>query len=778
MSRKPLAWLILVLAWIGAIYHGNAVIRADGVSGIRWFEWIDYFFLIMGTFGLIFCSATSMTESVVSLTLICMGGLGLLFWWVNLLLVILFSFSILLNVGGELLQRREYKRKRKIAEGCSPFSDSASREKRVDDDVEMRQKQMEAEDTIKHKVDTCESNADVHVDDADGWCDDVIDKVCGRVIGGFRILAEIKGCSGGQGTIFKAVCENPPFDGIEPGTVVALKVTTLTLYDDSTKVWAEMEKCTGELARLSHPNIVKYYGCISEPGTFCDIHAIVQEWLEGETLKQRLARNPSGLGADEVLRVTDAALAGLEYVAANGIVHRDIKPSNIFLCLGTDGTITGVKLIDFEIARRKDDAPTTSTQTGKSFGTFDYMAPDFMNWSFRGDERSDVFSMGVVMHEMITGRIPYQRRAGESDRADIMFYSRWARLHVDGTNPVRIPPFVRRLLVHADEVFEKALAPLPENRYESFAAFRAGVKAIHYRDLNNGDKVYRILQFIGRGEFSEVFKARLMESGQIVAIKYLLKESYADRFYREAKIMNRLDDPCFVHFVDFFVVHHAGRREAFLVMDFLPGMPGSSLRDAIKRAGGAPLPLRETLLAFARFAHGLSVLHSQGIFHRAIKPSKLYYPEGCPERAIVMDFARPRGGDSSVSHPPPPPGGWDYGAPEMLSGSQYDVGCDIYALGISFYEALSGKTAYPRLPQAPAVYAALFAREEAKTPPAFDSPVVTSRPKLLQLLKDMTNLDPEKRIRDAAEIERKLSELAATVNEQDQSGVLCHDDEL
>ena len=588
----------------------------------------------------------------------------------------------------------------------------------------------------------------------------------GLRIGGFRILAEIMGTSS-QDQVFKAVCEKAPFDGIEPGTVVALK--RIPVHDEYKCGWAKLKKRTDELVRLYHPNVVKYYGCFFESGPFNDVHVIVQEFLEGETLKQRLVRNPSGLDADEAIRVTDAALSGLEYTAANGILHRDVSPDNIFLCL--DG---GVKIIGFEDVHQEGDSTTSAL--GNLVRPSDYMAPELSNSTFCGDERSDMFSMGVVMHETITGRTPYRRSEGESDRADLVFLSRWAKLHVDGTNPIRIGSRANRLLANSSEVLEKALAPLPENRYESFAAFRAGLNTIRYRFLRNGHKVYHLLQFIGEGGFGEVFKARLMESGQIVAIKHMLKDSYAERFYLEAKIRTRLDDPCFVHFVDFFKMDHAGRREAFLVMDFLPGMPGSSLRDAIKRAGGSPLPFRETLLAFARFAHGLSALHSNGIIHHAIKPAKLYYPEGWPERAIVMDFAWPRDVDITVcqtlAHC-----GLDYVAPEMaLGSSRHHVGCDIYALGLSLYEALTGKIAYPPLPQGSAAVAAFYERVRSQTLPTFDSPVVSSCPKLLQLLKDMTNIDPEKRIRDAAEVERRLSELTATVNEQASSGAHCLDD--
>ena len=577
-----------------------------------------------------------------------------------------------------------------------------------------------------------------------------------KVIGGFRILNEIKGASGSQGQVFKAVCENPPFDGIETGTVVALKV--MAVHDEDGQAWAKLERRTGELVRLSHQNVVKYYGCFSEQGTFNDTHAIVQEFLDGETLKQRLARCPSGLDADEALHVTESALAGLEYTAKRGIVHRDIKPANIFLCLDNAGAIVGVKLIDFEIARQ--EGGTTTSASGNMVGSFDYMAPDFTTPSFKGDEVSDIFSMGVVMHETITGRTPYQHADELSGRADIAFLSRWTQLHVDGTNPIRISSRANRLLAYSGKVLERALAPDPHKRYGSFSEFREGLKEIRYRHIKNGDKVYRILQLIGKGGFGEVFKARQRGDGRLVAIKHLLKEAYAERFYREAAIMHRIDDPCFVRFMDFFKVERPGNREAFLVMNYLPGMPGNSLRDAIKRADGAALPTSDTLRAFARFAHGLSIIHSRGIIHRDIKPSNLYYPEGQPENAAIMDLGIARDAHGSITTGQVP-GTLDYMPPEVvLTDNRGESGMDIYALGLCLYEALSGKTAYPRLPQGQAGVVALIARSKLHVPPDFSEPSILENKPLYELLVEMTSPDISKRLVDSRELERRLAELA------------------
>ena len=147
-----------------------------------------------------------------------------------------------------------------------------------------------------------------------------------KIIGGFRVLQEIQAGAGSQGTVYKAICEVDKFGFVEVGTVVALKV--MAVQDDGGHHWRKLEKRTAELSRLDHPNVVRYYGCFVESGLFNDVHVVVQEYLDGETLKERLVRHRSGLDVDEGLKVADAALAGLEYISRVGIVHRDVKPGN------------------------------------------------------------------------------------------------------------------------------------------------------------------------------------------------------------------------------------------------------------------------------------------------------------------------------------------------------------------------------------------------------------------------------------------------------------------
>ena len=576
----------------------------------------------------------------------------------------------------------------------------------------------------------------------------------GRSIGGFGIEREL--VNGAQGRVYAAVSETGAFPGCPPGTRVVLK--TMPSRDEAGEGFRRLSERTSILMSIDHPNVVRYYGCFKIQEPFAELHAVVMEQLDGETLKSRLSRSNGGLDVDSVVHIAEGMVLGLGAAASAGVCHRDVKPGNVFLC--RDG---GVKLIDFEAAR------LSCAQEGSSerlAGSFDYMAPEFVDPAFGGDVRSDVFSAGVVIHEMLTGSLPYRKLPEDTSRtpqsADFAFLARWSR-GGDGQSSaghmIAISSRIRRLVAHSEKLFAGSLAVEGKDRFQDFDAMLAAVRAIRFRELKAGASSYRILQLVGKGGFGEVFKARLRSSGKIVAIKHLLDSDYADRFYREAKIMAQLDDPCFVKFIDFMVVDRAGNKDAFLVMDFLPGMPGNSLKDAIKRSSGG-LPRRDVLEAFVRYAHGLGVLHSRGIYHRDIKPANLYYPDGRPGESAIMDLGIARDVHGTVTTGNIP-GTFDYMAPEVVAeGNRGEARTDIYALGLCLYEALTGKTGYPRLPRGYAAYAQFFKRAQSLERPVFDDPSVASDRRLLALITAMTEPDVSRRVESAEEVERRLAALA------------------
>jgi hypothetical protein len=149
------------------------------------------------------------------------------------------------------------------------------------------------------------------------------------------------------------------------------------------------------LSELEHPSIVRYVGHGNTPH---GAPFLVMEWLEGEDLTARLARSP--LSASECLALLRRASAGLAEAHARGVVHRDVKPSNLFLVRGEPGL---VKLVDFGVARIAD-SDNTLTRSGALLGTVGYMAPEQAMGPREVDARADVFALGCVAFECLTGR--------------------------------------------------------------------------------------------------------------------------------------------------------------------------------------------------------------------------------------------------------------------------------------------------------------------------------------------------------------------------------------
>ena len=152
------------------------------------------------------------------------------------------------------------------------------------------------------------------------------------------------------------------------------------------------------LAGIVHPGVVRYVAHGATPG---GVAFLAMEWLEGETLAQRLARGPIGVG--ETLRVLRTVGDALASVHRHGIVHRDLKPQNL---VAEEGDLSRLKLIDFGIARW-DEKLYAMTRTGIVVGTMGYMAPEQARGERDLDARVDIFALGCVAYECIVGRPPF-----------------------------------------------------------------------------------------------------------------------------------------------------------------------------------------------------------------------------------------------------------------------------------------------------------------------------------------------------------------------------------
>ena len=198
-----------------------------------------------------------------------------------------------------------------------------------------------------------------------------------------RFLLERQAGSGGMGAVFRAQ------DRLD-GTTVALKI----LHSRQPLDVERFEREAGILADFAHPGIVRYVGHGLTPE---GDHWLAMEWLEGEDLSERLQRAP--LSGAETLTLAARAADVLAFAHAKGLVHRDIKPSNIFL---VGKQVDRIKLVDFGIARPSSHTRRL-TQTGVLLGTPGYIAPELVQGPPSHDPRSDLFSLGCVLFECLTG---------------------------------------------------------------------------------------------------------------------------------------------------------------------------------------------------------------------------------------------------------------------------------------------------------------------------------------------------------------------------------------
>ena len=255
---------------------------------------------------------------------------------------------------------------------------------------------------------------------------------------------------GGMGTVFLA-------EQIGVGNrPVALKVLNRKLLDDPDFL-LRFQHEAGSTGRIHHPNVVTIHeSAQGDDGT----PYIAMEFLEGESLREVLQRR-GALPVTEVAEILQQAARGLNAAHKLGIIHRDLKPDNLFLTKGDEGELI-VKVVDFGIAKLRESA--THTPTGTVLGTPAYMSYEQASGmkSDDLDARSDIYSLGVVVYEMLTGRTPFH-----SD-TDIGYL----RKHMQEEPPpfrvvapgVQVPPRV-------EVVVMKALKKEREERYRSVLEF-------------------------------------------------------------------------------------------------------------------------------------------------------------------------------------------------------------------------------------------------------------------------------------------------------------------
>ena len=294
------------------------------------------------------------------------------------------------------------------------------------------------------------------------------DSHAGLRIGHYELCERIG--AGGMGEVYLAT-------DITAGRKAALKFLPRRYTGDAKRLRRFQQEARAVVG-LNHPNIVTVY----EVGEYDSSHYIASELIEGETLRHRLARGPMGL--DEAIDVAMQVATALAAAHQAGIIHRDIKPENIML--RPDGY---VKVLDFGIAKlAEQEVPVTmaqeeatllaETSMGPIVGTVRYMSPE----QARGapvDQRTDVWSLGVVLYEMLAGRAPFTGETPRETMASIL-----------GTEPPLLASFVAQTPAELQPIVSTALSKARAKRYQRAEEMLEALKSLR-RGLEFKDELVR-----------------------------------------------------------------------------------------------------------------------------------------------------------------------------------------------------------------------------------------------------------------------------------------------
>ena len=288
-----------------------------------------------------------------------------------------------------------------------------------------------------------------------------MDQYIGKLLDNRYEILEIIG-TGGMARVYKARCHRL-------NRLVAIKILREDLAQDA-EFRRRFHDESQAVAMLSHPNIVAVY----DVSRSSDLEYIVMELIDGITLKQYMQKKGNKLNWREALHFITQIVKALGHAHSRGIIHRDIKPHNIMVL--RDGS---VKVADFGIARVASGGHSTLTQ--EALGSVHYISPEQARGSHI-DARSDLYSAGVVLYEMITGRLPFEGDTPVS-----------VAIHINSIplSPRELDPTIPEAL---EAITMKAMAPNPDNRYPSADAMLADLEEFRKNPSINFD--YDVSEFV------------------------------------------------------------------------------------------------------------------------------------------------------------------------------------------------------------------------------------------------------------------------------------------
>lgn len=297
---------------------------------------------------------------------------------------------------------------------------------------------------------------------------------------------------GGMGTVYKA-------EDFALKRTVAIKLIKPSHVDPRIAGKRFLREAQA-ISLIDHPNVVTVHEIIQKG----DANFLIMQYIEGESLRARL-RDP-GLDHCMALRVASDVASGLAAAHEVGVIHRDVKPENIMIDRSGRS-----KVLDFGVARLVDHS--TLTRKGRIVGTVPYMAPETIKGK-TVDARSDVYSLGVVLYEMLSGKVPLD----DSDEAALFFKI----LNVD---PSPVSTHARHLPSGVDAIVARALAKDPDRRYQTAGEMRDALEALREKIVTGERRpVDGKSRFTGRGWILGAAGAAVLLLVLAIILRWILGE--------------------------------------------------------------------------------------------------------------------------------------------------------------------------------------------------------------------------------------------------------------
>ena len=288
----------------------------------------------------------------------------------------------------------------------------------------------------------------------------------GTTIGSYRIEERVG--SGGMGVVYRGHHLKLPRE-------VAIKSISPASQKDLRRLRHRFEKEAFIQSQLDHPGIVKIYDYIVAAQTYY----IVMEWVEGRSLAHLLAREVCPLTTERALNLFEQMLEAVAYAQSfvylgqdrsshKGLIHRDLKPANLLITLDDH-----VKITDFGIVKL---VGSEKTSTGANYGSPEYVSPEQAEGG-SVDTRSDIYSLGIILYEMLTGRPPFHDHGGRLSQLDIVR----AHIHRQPQPPSEINS---QITAELEAIILKAIEKRPENRFASAIEFLRTVRQARGREAD------------------------------------------------------------------------------------------------------------------------------------------------------------------------------------------------------------------------------------------------------------------------------------------------------